>query len=241
MSRIALVLCMILGVFVSSHCHGVISSDEIIRKADEVRNPSKSYFLDIAVTSKGDGNLHRFRVALNGNKQTRIETLEPAKDRGRNMLMLDENMWVFMPKLKRAVRVSLNQKLTGEASNGDISRLRWSGDYAATLESETDSEWVISLVANKKGLTYSRIKVWIRKDNFHPIKGEYLTLAGKVLKNVQYTGYKKLAGKERPSKIIITDAVRSGEESTIHIRKMIVKNFPSTIFKKSELGSQRIK
>ena len=68
--------------------------------------------------------------------------------------MLDENMWVFIPNLKRSVRVGLSQKLTGQAANGDISRMRWSGDYTPKLLKETKKSWLLHLQAKKKGLTH---------------------------------------------------------------------------------------
>lgn len=216
-----------------------LSPQEIIQKADEVRNPSDNYYLDVQVTSS-DSSPSRFHVAVQGNNKTRIETIEPARDRGRNLLMLEENMWVFIPNLKREVRVSLNQKLTGQAANGDISRMRWAEDYTPTIESENDDEWVIRLDANKKGLTYDKLRVWIKKGSFHPTKGEYLTSAGKLLKKVRYQGYKELAGRVRPSQIIIHDAVREGQLSTINIQQMEVKNFPNSIFNKRELGSKHL-
>lgn len=217
------------------------SPDEIIKQADAVRNPGESYFLEAEVTSNNASEPHLFRIAIQGNTKTRIETAKPERDQGRNMLMQDENMWVFIPRLKREVRVSLNQKLVGEAANGDISRMQWSGDYNASLESENEKEWILLLQANKKGLTYDRLRVWIEKGSFHPTKAEYMTQGGKVLKNATYTSYISLAGKIRPSQIIIQDAVRPSEQSTITIKQMKVQNFPSPIFQKTELGNNKLK
>lgn len=218
-----------------------IAPDEILKKADEIRNPSNAFFLDIQVNSTEDAQEpHEFHVAIQGNDKTRIETLHPKRDRGRNMLMLGENMWVFVPNLKREVRVSLNQKLTGQAANGDISRMRWSGDYTPTITNQNDKEWELTLVANKKGLTYDRIKVWVEKNSFRPLRAEYLTGAGKVLKKATFGGYKNIAGGVRPTEILIQDAVRQGDTSTIQIKDMRVRNFPASIFNKSELDNQHL-
>lgn len=219
-----------------------ISPDEILKKADAIRNPAQSYYIDVQVKSTEDpSDIHQFHVAIHGNDKTRIETVEPKRDRGRTMLMLGENMWVFVPNLKREVRVSLNQKLTGQASNGDISRMRWSGDYSTKLESENDKEWQLLLTANKKGLTYDKIRVWIEKKSFRPLRAEYLTAQGKVLKKATYQGYKQIAGDVRPTEIVIQDAVRPSDLSVIKIEDMKVKTFPGSIYNKSELDSQHLK
>jgi len=207
--------------------------DEILREADRVRNPAESYFLDVEVVDNESSASSRYHVAIRGNRESRFETVQPIKDRGRNFLMLDENMWVFIPNLKREVRVSLNQKLSGKASNGDISRMRWSGDYDATIESETDNEWTLLLKANKKGLTYEGIRVVIEKGSYHPLHGEYLTAGGKVLKKVEFTDYRTLAGRVRPNEIVIEDAVHAGDKSRVLIREMVVRDFPASLFKKT--------
>ena len=211
---------------------------EILRKTDEVRNPSDSYQMTVEV-SNGSGesssSKSKFEVSLQGNDKTLIKTLEPSRDRGRNMLMLREEMWAFIPNLNRAVRISLSQKLTGQAANGDISRMRWSGDYTATLESETDQEWVLFLTATKKGLTYEKLRVWVEKKTFHPKKAEFLTLSGKALKNASYTDYQELAGALRPSTIKIQDAVRPDLVSIISIQDVENKKFSDSVFNQNSL------
>jgi outer membrane lipoprotein-sorting protein len=217
-----------------NEAHAAPSAEEILQKADEVRNPSDSFAMTVDVETKGEDDA-RFDVKIKGKDKTLIKTLKPARDVGRNMLMLDENMWSYVPNLKRAVRVSLNQKLTGQAANGDISRMRWHGDYDAVIEKETKAEWVLHLKARKKGLTYERIRVWIKKNKFHPSQAEYLSGAGKVLKNASFSGYKNIAGAVRPTVILITDATDRSKASRIIIRSMADEDFPNSLFHQNSL------
>jgi outer membrane lipoprotein-sorting protein len=219
-----------------------LSAKEIVEKADAIRNPAAAYFIKVEVKSTEDpSDIHVFNVAIQGNEKTRIETVQPKRDRGRTLLMLGENMWVYIPNLKREVRVSLNQKLTGQAANGDISRMRWSGDYTAQKESESEADWQLLLTAAKKGLTYDKIRVWVQKNNFHPTHAEYLTSQGKVLKKATYQNYKQMAGDLRPTEIVIQDAVKLSDQSIITIKDMQVKAFPGSVFNKNELDSQHLK
>lgn len=210
------------------------SADEIIKKADDIRNPGESYLMKVSVSSEGT-DTSVFEVSINGNDKTFIKTLEPARDSGRNMLMLDEEMWAYIPNLKRAVRISLSQKLTGQAANGDISRMRWSGDYDAKIEKETGKDWTIYLTAKKKGLTYDKIRTRIHKKTFRPIVADFLTPAGKPLKRATYSEYKKRLGKERPHLIRIQDAIRKDDVSEIRILDMQIKTFPASLFNQNSL------
>lgn len=204
---------------------------EILRKADEVRNPGESYFLKVqVVTSDRPDRPSEFEVSLLGNDKTLIKTIAPRKDRGRNMLMRGTEMWAYIPNLKRAVRVSLSQRLVGQAANGDISRMRWAGDYDARIDSQTDKHWTLFLTAKKDGLTYDKLRVVVEKGTFRPKYAEYLTKGGKLLKKAQFTGYKELCGKQRPSEIRIQDAIREDDISSIKVLEMEVRQFPASLF-----------
>ena len=213
-----------------------LSAEEIIKKVDDIRNPSESFRMKIEVNSADADSVSRFDVMIRGNTKTLVKTLEPARDRGRNLLMLGEEMWAYIPNLKRALRVSLSQKLTGQAANGDISRMRWSGDYSGEIEKKDAKEWTILLTAKKKGLTYEKVRVWVDQSTFRPRKSEFLTGAGKALKTATYTAYKEMAGRVRPTELLIQDAVREQDRSTLKILSMEVREFPESTFNQNSMN-----
>jgi outer membrane lipoprotein-sorting protein len=218
------------------------TAESILKQVDGIRNPSESYLMKVQVkdlsgsdSSSGD-DPSVYEVSIQSNRKTLIKTLAPPRDRGRNLLMLDQDMWAYIPNLKRAVRVSLSQKLTGQAANGDISRMRWSGDYTAKIQDETPTQWTLFLTAQKKDLTYDQLRVWVQKKTYRPLRAEFLTAAGKTLKTATYGAYKPIVGKTRPTQMIIQDAVREKDRSEIDILDMQVRNIPSSLFNQNNLG-----
>lgn len=200
---------------------------DIIKRADDIRNPAESYEMSIEV--KGEDDVSEFEVFLKGQDRTIIVTKSPAQDKGRNMLMLDRDFHAYVPNLKRSVRLSLSQKLSGQVANGDISRTRWHGDYTPKIESETASEIQLLLEGKKENLTYAWIRLWIEKSTGRPLKAEYLGLNGKtVLKKAYFENYKNLAGAQRPTQIRIED--KANKSSTITIKKMNKKDFDDAFF-----------
>ncbi|NBW83125.1 outer membrane lipoprotein-sorting protein, partial [bacterium] len=194
-----------------------LSPDEIVRRADDVRCPAQSYFMEVEVVSTGQDEPVRLEVFTKGREKTRVNTIAPARDKGRKMVMVGEDMWAYVPNLKRSVRVALNQKLTGQAANGDVSRMRWWGDYSAKQESEDGKSWTLLLTATKKGLTYDKLRVWIEKKSFRPIRAEHLSLGGMILKKTQFGNYKEISGTVRPTEIFIQDAKKQEDSSVIRI------------------------
>lgn len=208
---------------------------DLLEEVDSFRNPSDAYSMNVRIVSSNESEEARFLVYLKGNSKTLIKVLAPKKNLGRNMLMIAENMWVYVPNIRRSVRVSLNQKLTGEAANGDISRMRWAGDYSHKIE-KTDKETTeLFLEAVKPGLTYSKIRVWISSKDKRPLKAEFLTLSGKIIKTATYDKYESNLGKMRPTLIHIVDNLRKDQYSDIHVEKMENKAFPDSMFTEKSL------
>lgn len=203
------------------------SPAERVKAADQIRNPSASYEMKIKVETE-DGN-SVLQVYLKGQDKTLIVTKEPARDRGRNMLMLDRDFHAYVPNLKRSMKLSLMQKLSGQVANGDISRTRWAGDYDVTLEKETDQEVQLLLKGVKDNLTYAWIRLWLEKKTDRPLRTEYLGLNGKtVLKKAYFEDYKSIAGSVRPTTIRIADT--NGKTSRIRILSMQSRDIPESFF-----------
>ena len=200
---------------------------EMVKKADNIRNPSSSYEMKIKVESPDNTSV--FQVYLKGQDKTLVVTKEPARDKGRNMLMLDRDFQAYVPNLKRSMRLSLAQKLSGQVSNGDISRTRWYGDYDVSKESETAKEVQLFLKGKKDNLTYAAIRLWLKKGNYQPERAEYLGLNGKtILKKAKFEGYKNMAGAIRPTTLKIEDT--NGQTSTIQILEMNSKEMDESFF-----------
>ena len=210
--------------------------EKIIQKVDSIRNPSESFLMEIEIENPNSAEgPWSGEVKIKGNDKTLVITNAPPSQKGQNMLMLNKDMWIYMPSLKRAIRVSLSQKLMGEAANGDISRMRWYGDYNVKIEKQTNKEWTLFLTAKSKGLTYEKIRVIVDKSNYHPLSADFLSLNGKKLKTAVYRKYERIAGRIRPTEIYITDAFKKSNYSIIKIKSMSVKDFPASLFKQTSL------
>lgn len=210
--------------------------NEWVKKADNIRNPAESFEMQIRVETSENTSV--FQVYLQGQDKTLIVTKEPARDKGRNMLMLDRDFNAYVPNLKRSMRLSLAQKLSGQVANGDISRTRWYGDYDAKKEGETSDEVQLLLKGTKDNLTYAWIRLWLKKGNFQPIRAEYLGLNGKtILKRAYFEDYKSIAGAVRPTTLRIEDTNK--QVSHIRILKMANKDYPSSFFTVRNMESMK--
>ena len=193
------------------------SPQDILQRADEVRNPQSDYTVAVKVTSikpQKDPKVATYEVYLKGRQKTLIETLSPPVDRGTSMLMLDYDFWVFLPAISKPLRISLQQRLLGEVANGDIARVNFSGDYNPTLSKMDQIDgidyYVLELVAKNDRVTYHRVLLWVEKETFRPLKAEFYAVSGRLLKTADYKNYVPMAGKERPSELVLKDPLVQG-------------------------------
>ena len=155
--------------------------------------------------------------------------------------MHDTDMWLSTPEIKRPVRISLQQKLTGEVSNGDIARTNFAGDYDGVIEKEEEIKdkgkaWVLDLKATRKDVTYAAIKYWVLKSNFMPIKSEFYTADGKLLKKAVYALPQIVMGDSRITTVVIHDAIVPSNESIMKMTEHKKENLSDSFFNKDQFA-----
>jgi len=214
----------------------------IVEKADQVRFPNEGFQVDIVInTNKNDGaaEQRKYRVLSKGNENTVVMVTEPASERGQIILMKGRDLWVFMPEVSQPVRISLAQRLTGQVANGDLARANFAGDYnPKVLRNETidgENYVVLELTAVDRSVTYQKVVYWVNQKNYWPFKAEFYSLSNRLLKKASYEEFKTLAGKQRPTRLVMEDALRSGEKSVLEYSEMKLRELPDRVFTKEYL------
>jgi len=217
-------------------------ANQILERADEVRFPNTGFEVNVRIRTLQGGALKEergLRVLSKGNSNTLVMTTEPASERGQILLMKDRDLWLFLPSVSQPVRLSLAQRLLGQVSYGDIARANFSGDYtpqlAATEQAQGDELYVLELKAIDKGVTYQRVRYWVRKSNYWPYKAEFYSLSGRLLKTCAYGGFREMGGQMRPTRLVMTDALRQGEQSILEYGAMRFRDLPDRVFTKEYL------
>jgi outer membrane lipoprotein-sorting protein len=138
--------------------------------------PDGTISFSVTVTDKDAEEVQgetTYRVSAKGEDLAMIETTAPARLKGRKLLMRGDDLWLYLPTVKRPTRVGLQQRLTGEVANGDIARTRFFVDYKPKKMGEEKIKGKtchkLELKAKKK-TTYRRILLWWKPPRFNPRK-----------------------------------------------------------------------
>lgn len=214
----------------------------ILKKSDEIRFPAEGFQVDVSITSSSPGQAsesRKYRVLSKGNENTVVMILEPASERGQIMLMKGRDLWIFMPDVSQPIRLGLAQRLTGEVSNGDIARANFAGDYNPKLlrteKINGEDHHVLELSAVDRGVTYHRVLYWVNAANSRPHKAEFYSLSKRLLKTCTYENFKPMAGKTRPTRLVMEDALKPGEKSLLEYEQMKLRDLPDKVFSKDYL------
>ncbi|MFH2135659.1 MAG: outer membrane lipoprotein-sorting protein [Pseudomonadota bacterium] len=147
------------------------------------------------------------------------ETQEPARFKGSRLLQVGRNMWLTKPGLSKPIPISPRQRMSGQASNGDIAATNYAGDYDAQMDGEENIDgetcYVLNLSAKHKRATYDKIRYWVSIKRGVGVKAEFLSLSGKLLKTArfEYANTIDFRGQRIPfvSKMTIRDALIDAE------------------------------
>jgi hypothetical protein len=162
------------------------TAEETLQRVDRYRYPWSSFSVDVTLQ---DGKVQqKWRVLVRANGDARVEGLSE-QERGRTVLMLQEQMWLLLPNAKRPVKVSPQQRLLGPAAGGDVARFRFAGDYLLASEREELVEGLparrLELQAKRKSLSYQKAVLWLDADG-RPLKSDFFYASGKLARTARF-------------------------------------------------------
>jgi hypothetical protein len=214
-------------------------ANEIVRKADLKRGLGNvSHSFNVTVSDQ-DNKLEVFHVSFKDVNNSLTEQTQPERAKGRKLLMKDYDIWLFTPNIKKALRISLEQKLTGQVSNGDIARTNYAEDYEAEIlgnEKRAEGEVIkLNLSAKNKKVTYGKIEYIVSKKDFSPIEAIFFAISGKPLKKAHFMDYRPIKGMSRATKMVIEDYIQKDKISTLVFSDHKEENFSDSLFNKDRL------
>jgi outer membrane lipoprotein-sorting protein len=223
-----------------------INAERIVIEADNIRFPKEPFEITAEMVTRkdsGEKETLRMKVFSKGPEKVLARFTFPQREEGKAVLSVEDNMWMYLPDLKKAIRVSPTQQLmNSNFSNGDILRINFAGDYEARLigieRLDGKDSYHLELTAKKKEATYHKVFYWVHKDNFIPVKAEFFSISGRLLKTLDFVEFEEMAGRLRPVKMIMTSPFKKGESSIMIFKKIEITKLPDSRFNPNLLGER---
>jgi outer membrane lipoprotein-sorting protein len=211
-------------------------AEALLKRSDSFRNGWPSYVVRVKITdydsSKPDEE-HLYEVSQKGIDKTYVDFLSP-REKGEHLLMLGDDMWVYLPDTSRPVRITPLERLTGDASNGDVARTNYAADYTpAYLRTEKVGAvecYVLDLAARRKGATYQRILYWLRVPDARPVRAEFFLTSGKQSKSATFDEFAPSDGRELLRRLTLYDEIRHNSHSVLEYSGAAPRSLPDKLF-----------
>jgi outer membrane lipoprotein-sorting protein len=211
-------------------------AESLLKRSDSFRNGWPSFVTRVKITNYESGKPDEeklYEVSQKGTDKTYVEFLSP-REKGRHLLMLGDDMWIYLPDTSRPVRITPLERLSGDASNGDVARTNYAVDYTPVyLRSERVGDTgchVLELTARRKGATYQRILYWLRAEDARPVRAEFYLTSGKHIKSASFDDYAQVGGRTLLRRLTLYDEIRHNSHSLLEYSATTARDLPDKLF-----------
>ena len=207
---------------------------DILKKVDRNLEPEsyESYRKLIDIQPDGTKKESVLYTMKKGRDKVVALFLAPPSDKGRVTLRLGDNMWLYMPDVGRAIRITSLQSVTGSIfNNADIMRIDYGAEYNVEGAEEQKDEYLLSLKAKTDDVAYDKLKMRVDKHAFLPLVIECYAASGLLIKTLHFKDIKDFGnGIKRPATMETDSPLQKGYQSVMLWSGLKKRDFPDEIF-----------
>ena len=147
MKKFIVLLVALLPLVAAWAAHGA-SPQELLTASDAVRNPDHAFGLTNTLVEYRQGKqtesstlaIYSRADPQGGQFRSLVRYVAPARDAGKLILFNGKDMWFYDPASQASIRLSPQQRLLGQASNGDVVTVNFAKDYRAETAVEEETQ-----------------------------------------------------------------------------------------------------
>ena len=215
---------ILIALCVSSLLHAQQSAHDIMEKVDtNLRGKNVYMQMSMSITSFGHKRTMKMQTWSQGKKKSFVKTIYPPKDAGITFLSLDNQMWQYVPKIERIIKIPpsmmLQNWMGSDITNDDIvKQSSIVDDYNAKIIKQDGKMVTIELIPKEDAaVVWSKIISLIDTSNYTDTKDIFYDEEGKEVRTFIYDKVKKVGKYYTPTywKISPNDKKDSFTEITI--------------------------
>ena len=221
-------------------------ADEIIKKLDEnMRGKNVSMEMTMKVVSLGHERTMKMQSFSEGTKKSFTKILYPPKDKGITFLSLDNQMWQYVPKIERIIKIPpsmmLQNWMGSDITNDDVvKQSSIVDDYDAKVIQREGSVVTIELIPKEDAaVVWGKIVTNIDTTTYTSSKDIFYDEDGVEVRYFIYEKVKKFGKyyiptiwrvesvdkKNRYTEIVLEDVKYDTEISKEYFKKSALKRF----------------
>lgn len=222
--------------------------DAVLARLDDLYRSSSSIArIEITVVSPRSTRTMRVKAWTTGEDRALIVIEAPSRDEGTATLRVGDNLWTYLPRVARTMRVPpammLSSWMGTDFTNDDLvkeSSLRH--DFTARLgaRSESPAGWWITLDV-RPGVVgrWARIELLVSDDEL-PIEERHYDRRQRLARTLRFDDVKRLGGRTIPSRVVVQPADAADKRTEMRYLDIAFDvAVPAETFSLSRLESRR--
>ena len=190
----------------------------------------------------------RMKTWSRGMDKALVVIQAPPREAGTATLKVDKNLWNFLPKIKRTVRIPPSMMLSSwmgsDFTNDDLVReASYTDDYAYELVGPSPSPpgWVIRFTAKPETIgLWEKIDLVVDENGSLPLRAEYFDRRGRLSRVLTWDEVREFDGRILPGRMIVTPEDQEGHQTILRYLSIdFGVDVPESTFSLSNLEQQR--
>jgi len=201
-------------------------ANDIIHKVDQnMRGKSVYMKLKMVIRSGGHTRSMEMETWAKGKKRSFVKILAPSRDRGITFLNLDGQMWQYIPRIERTIKIPpsmmLQNWMGSDITNDDmVKQSSIVDDYHAKLLSKKGSIATIELTPKPNAaVVWGKIVSQIDTTHYTEVKDIFYDEDGSKVRVFTYSGVKQFGRYFLPTVWRVKPFNRKGHMTTIRIER----------------------
>ena len=224
MKKILIVLSLFISI--SNSKADNISPEKILNNVDDLYRSNASHsILTLSVTTVNWQRTLTLEQWSKGEDKSLIKVLKPKKEKGLATLRVDKNVWNFLPKVKRVVKIPSSMMssswMGSHFTNDDLvkqSRMAENYTFSITFEGMKDGKEIIEVTClpNKEAaVVWGKVEVVVYADDYLPLRMIYYDEDLLLSRTLEFTNIEMMDGKMIPTMMNMIPTDEPGESTTV--------------------------
>jgi outer membrane lipoprotein-sorting protein len=198
---------------------------EIVKKMDELyRSRSSFVVMEMEIITPQWSRTLKLNAWSLGMDKTFVRILEPKKEKGMATLRIDNEMWNFLPKTAKVMKIPpsmmMGSWMGSDFTNDDlVKEYTFLEDYTFEMTGVENPQPGVIYVkcVPREGLpvVWGHIVTAVREKDYLPLWAKYYDEKGKSMRDIEYKDIKPLGGRTIPAVMELVPSQKPGHKTIV--------------------------
>ncbi|MBN1464153.1 outer membrane lipoprotein-sorting protein [candidate division KSB1 bacterium] len=198
---------------------------DIVRHLDELYRSESSYAeMEMVIVTPHWQRTLKMKAWSQGMDKTFIRILAPAKDQGVATLRIKNEMWNYLPKINKVIKVPPSMMMSSwmgsDFTNDDlVKEFTWTDDYHFALirpeDAQDDLLYLQMTPKENLAVVWGSVIVAVQQQGFLPVWEKYYDEKGELMRLIHFKEIKTLGGRTIPTVLELIPQDKEGQTTII--------------------------